>query len=79
MPATVEEIRAAAMRLTEEERGELAEMLWESLDGDGPGGPHLSLDGVTGEELHRELERRAEEARKDPTASLPWEQVRDMR
>ena len=76
MAATLEEVRAAAMLLTDEERSELAEMLWESLEDED--GPHLSTDGMTDEELHEELNRRAEEVRNDPNASMSWEEVRDM-
>jgi putative addiction module component (TIGR02574 family) len=76
MIATLEEIRAAALRLTEEERGELAEMLWDSLDDEK--GPRFSTDGMTDEEFNEELNRRAEEARNDPSASMSWEEVKAL-
>jgi putative addiction module component (TIGR02574 family) len=31
------------------------------------------------EEFAAELDRRAEEARRDPSVVIPWEQVREMR
>jgi putative addiction module component (TIGR02574 family) len=77
MTTTLEEIRSAAMRLTEEERLELADSLWESVDDED--GPRFSTDGMTDEEFHEELNRRAEEARNDPSASMSWEEVKDMR
>ena len=78
MPTPLESVRDAALKLSLEERTELAGLLWESIDDDSYG-PQLSLDGVTGEELHWELERRAQDARDHPELMLSWERVRDMR
>ena len=65
---------AAALQLSEEERAELVEGLLDSL-----GGPDSDIDRMTEDELAAELDRRAEEMRRDPDAGIPWEQVKDMR
>lgn len=77
MTATLEEIRTAALRLPEEDRLELADSLWESVDDED--GPRFATDGMTDEEFHQELNRRAEDARQHPELLLTWEQVRDMK
>ena len=65
---------AAALQLSEEERVELVGRLLDSLD------PPLSdIDRMTEEEFVAELDRRAEELRRNPDAGIPWEQVKDMR
>jgi putative addiction module component (TIGR02574 family) len=77
MTSTLEEIRAAAMRLTDAERLELAEKLWESLDDED--GPRFSTDGMTDEEFHEELNRRAQDAKDHPELLLTWDQVLAMK
>lgn len=73
MPTTVNELLAAALTLSPVEREELAGRLWDSLD------PPPDVDATTEEEFFAELDRRAEEARRDPSVMIPWEQVREMR
>lgn len=65
---------AAALQLSDEERAELVEGLMDSLDP-----PDSDIDRMTEEEFAAELDRRAEELRRDPNAGVPWEQVKDMR
>ncbi|HKB06023.1 MAG TPA: addiction module protein [Gemmataceae bacterium] len=65
---------AAALQLSKEERAELVESLLDSLDGS-----DSDVDRMTDEELAAELDRRAEELRRNPDAGIPWEQVKDMR
>jgi putative addiction module component (TIGR02574 family) len=76
MTTTLDEIRAAALQLTDEERLELADSLWESVDMED--GPRFSTDGMTAEEFHEELNRRSLDAREHPELLLTWEQVREM-
>lgn len=66
-------VLAQAMQLPAAERGELIERLTDSLD------PPEGLDHATDDEFAAELNRRAAELRADPTAGIPWEQVREMR
>lgn len=64
----------AALQLSEEERVELAAGLLDSLDpaaGD--------AEPLTEDEVIAELDRRAEEMRRDHDAGISWEQVQDMR
>lgn len=63
-----------ALQLPAEERSAFAERLLESLDD-----PQSDLDRLTDEEFAVELERRQEEARRDPSVLIPWDQVREMR
>ncbi len=65
---------AAALQLSEEERVELAAGLLDSLD---PAA--AEADALTEDEVVAELDRRADEMRRDPDAGIPWEQVQDMR
>jgi putative addiction module component (TIGR02574 family) len=68
MARTLEEIRVDASQLTAEERGALADSLWESL--------------LTPEELEiqqawiDEAERRIDEIRAGKAKTIPWEDVR---
>lgn len=65
---------AEALQLTEEERGKLVEGLLLSLD-DPPG----DVDRMSDDELFAELDRRADEMRRDPGAGMPWEEVQKLR
>jgi putative addiction module component (TIGR02574 family) len=65
---------AEALRLSEDERAELADALLDSLDG-----PPSDYDAMTEEEFKAELDRRAEELRQHPERAIPWEQVEKMR
>jgi len=65
---------AAALQLPEEERAEVAAGLLDSLDPSA-----ADVEPLTEDELVAELDRRADEMRRDPTAGIPWEQVQDMR
>jgi putative addiction module component (TIGR02574 family) len=55
-------------KLPPEERQEVVEMVWEKYG---------NFDDELAPEQIAELERRAEEFRKNPQAGIPWEQVRD--
>lgn len=74
MTQRLSELLAEALKLSEEERGEFAAELLDSLEATG-----TAIDELTDNELESELDRRAEELRRDPTLGIPWEQVRDMR
>jgi putative addiction module component (TIGR02574 family) len=67
------ELLKAALLLSPDERQELVECLEESLDA-----PDLH-DGITEEEFAAELNRRHEELLRDPSAGIPWEEVKKMR
>jgi len=56
------------MQLSPAERIELAQQLWDSVDGE-------KLPPLTPEEV-AEFEGRLAEHRKDPTRAIPWEEVR---
>lgn len=71
MSTAVADLLAAAMKLSEEDRQELADRLLDSLDPDPTG-----INGMTDEEFEAELNRRAEELRRDPSAGIPWEEVK---
>ncbi len=62
------------LQLPDDERSAFAERLLESF-----GDPQTDLDRMTDEEFAVELERRQEEARRDPSVLISWDQVRDMR
>jgi len=71
MPLAYAEILNAALKLSPEERESVVEQLIESLDG--PGNP---IDAMNDEEFEAELNRRHEEARRDPSSLIPWEEVK---
>ncbi len=71
MPTTVTELLAAALKLSPDEREDLAEQLWDSLDA-----PGSAVDEMTDAELEAELNRRRDESLRDPSAAVPWEEVR---
>lgn len=66
-------VLAQALQLPAEERGELIERLTDSLD------PPEGLDETAEDEFTAELHRRAAELRADPTAGIPWDDVKEMR
>lgn len=74
MSPQVDALVAAVLRLTEPERAEVLERLLDALDP-----PPSDVDRMTEEEFAAELDRRAEEFRRDPSVGIPWEQVRKMR
>jgi putative addiction module component (TIGR02574 family) len=62
-----------ALKLPDDEREALADALWDSLDG-----PPSDYDAMTEEEFKAELDRRAEELRRNPERAIPWEEVQRM-
>ncbi|HVK13183.1 MAG TPA: addiction module protein [Gemmataceae bacterium] len=74
MSPHADELLAKILRLPDEEQTELVERLLDAL-----GPPESAIDRMTDEEFAAELARRAEEARRDPSVLIPWDQVRDMR
>ena len=56
-------------RLSEADQQELLERLMDRFE----------PEGESDDEFNAELTRRAEELRADPSAGIPWEQVRRMR
>jgi putative addiction module component (TIGR02574 family) len=62
-----------ALKLSEEERADLAYALLDTLDSES-----LNIDSMTEEEFIAELERRREEAMRDPSVLIPWEEVKRM-
>jgi putative addiction module component (TIGR02574 family) len=68
------ELLADAMRLAEPERAALTEQLLASFDPE-PG----TTDPVDDAEFLAELDRRADELRRDPAAGIPWDDVKNMR
>jgi putative addiction module component (TIGR02574 family) len=63
---------AEALKLSEEERANLAYAIFDSLDG--PADIHAMSD----EEFKAELDRRHEEFLRDPSVGVPWEEVKRM-
>jgi putative addiction module component (TIGR02574 family) len=59
----------AALRLSDEDRGMIAERLLETLS---PDCAELNED-----ELATELDRRLQEAKNDPSQSVSWNELRD--
>jgi putative addiction module component (TIGR02574 family) len=59
------------LKLPADDRAELAIALWESLE-------EVERDGVfeLTDEQRRELDRRWEEHQSNPTAAIPWSEVR---
>ena len=62
-----------ALQLSAAERGELMDRLADSLD------PPQELEEVPDDDFATELHRRAAELRADPTAGIPWDDVKGMR
>jgi putative addiction module component (TIGR02574 family) len=65
MPATLEEIQAQAMRLSTEERAELAERLWASLE------PQSGVDAA----WDAEIEQRVRQLEAGEVETIPHETV----
>jgi putative addiction module component (TIGR02574 family) len=65
------ELLAEAVKLSEEDRAELADQLLESIEPTGTELVHL-----TEEEFAAELERRHQEFLRDPSVGIPWEEVK---
>lgn len=65
------EILNAALQLSEAERFDLFDKLEENLFP-----PDRDINNMTEEQFAAELERRAEEMRRDPNMGIPWEEVR---
>lgn len=65
------ELLEKAKALPIEQRAELANRLWENLAEEG-----CDLDPDLTPEQVAELERRAEEFRKNPEDGIPWEDIR---
>jgi len=65
---------AEVLTLSDEERAEIVDGLLDAEDG-------LSSDAgeITEAEFTAELDRRAEDYRRDPSAAVPWEHVQHMR
>ena len=63
---------AEALKLSEEERAELADQLYASLD-DEP-----DIDSMSDEEFARELERRHQEYLRDPSVGVSLEEVKRL-
>lgn len=58
----------AAMELPESDRAIIAETLLDTLAPD--------IDGLAGDELEAELDRRLREALDDPSATIPWSELK---
>jgi putative addiction module component (TIGR02574 family) len=70
------------MSLTLEERLQLIEDLWRSIEKDAERGDSaaveaLGFDDKIGPELLAELERRADELERDPSKGIRWEDLRE--
>ena len=61
-------LRDQVMSLTAQERAELAQELWDSVE--------LDDDCTLTEEQLKELRRRVEEHRRNPDSAISWEVVR---
>lgn len=59
----------AALELPEADRAIIAETLLDTLAPD--------VDGLTDDELEAELDRRLREALDDPSATIPWSELRN--
>ena len=72
MSKAAADLLKAALRLGERERSELVDRIQDSL-----GPPDVTgINSMNEEELLAELNRRYEEARRDPSVLIPWEEVR---
>jgi putative addiction module component (TIGR02574 family) len=64
-----EAVLAEALKLPEDVRADIAHRLLDTLAPE--------TEGWTEEELAEELQRRLNEARSDPSTTIPWSQLRD--
>ena len=71
MNEQVKILRTEALKLTDVERLEIADALYESLDP-----PPSDYDLMTEEEFVKELEPRHEEFLLHPESGIPWEEVK---
>jgi putative addiction module component (TIGR02574 family) len=69
MTAHTKALFDAALALPEADRALLADQFWESLS------PHENT--MTDDQLFVELERRDAEAEKDPSATVPWSELKN--
>jgi putative addiction module component (TIGR02574 family) len=69
MSVTYREVLDAALRLSPEDRGIIAERLLETLS---PDDPELSDDEIEGE-----LARRMDEASNDPSTTVSWTELKE--
>jgi hypothetical protein len=75
------EVLTAALALAKRDRVKLLNELADNLDPpeddfDDADGPVFSTDGMSPKELMAELQRRHEEAMRDPSVMIPWEVVK---
>jgi len=73
MTQKVTELLASALELSPDEREELADCLWASVE---MPDEHA---GMSEEEFVAELERRARELKADQRLGVPWEEVKNRR
>ena len=72
MTQKASEVLMSALALTPQEREELADSLWASLD------PQDPLSGMSETEWIAELNRRAAELKGDPKSGVRWDDVKNM-
>lgn len=65
-------VLAEALKLSDEERADLAYALLDSLDGP------PDINAMSDEEFKAELDRRAEELRQHPERAIPWDEVKRL-
>jgi putative addiction module component (TIGR02574 family) len=66
----------AALRLSEEDRAELADRLFESLDPDADDGPNAAPGDLLHPAWADEIRRRVEDMKEGRVKGIPWEEVR---
>jgi putative addiction module component (TIGR02574 family) len=71
MSERVATLLAEALKLSEDERADLADQLYDSIEG-----PSCDDEGMTDEEFKAELDRRHEEFLRDPSVGIPWDEVK---
>lgn len=74
MTANVQVVLDSALKLSEDERIALAEELFASVVP-----ARIETEPLADEELLAELDRRAAEFQIDPTAGIPWGDVKNLR
>jgi putative addiction module component (TIGR02574 family) len=73
MSPTAASVMESALSLSDVDRAAIADALLSSLPEESEEFAELS-----DEEFARELQRRSDEMKNDPTASIPWSQLRKM-